>query len=82
MSGRPVLAASPIDSVLFPDPASPVTMTRRPTAGGAARIGISVAQEPSESAMRFAADVHDVENPQRRNPRGDVGQPGVHGKAR
>src|SRR5438876_11817325 len=34
MTSKPVLAASASENVLFPDPASPVTMTRRPTANG------------------------------------------------
>lgn len=34
MTGKPVLVASASDNVLFPDPASPVTMTRRPNANG------------------------------------------------
>ena len=34
MTGKPVLAASASENVLFPDPASPVTMTRRPTPTG------------------------------------------------
>ena len=34
MTGKLVLAASLSDSVLFPDPASPVTMMRRPSAIG------------------------------------------------
>src|SRR2546421_4135651 len=38
MTGKPVLAASARAIVLFPDPASPVTMTRRPTSAGAASL--------------------------------------------
>src|SRR2546423_9396087 len=36
MTSKPVLAASASENenVLFPDPASPVTMTRRPTVNG------------------------------------------------
>ena len=46
MTGKPVLAASASENVLFPDPASPVTMTRRPTTGAAALINASVPQVP------------------------------------
>src|SRR5713226_6371602 len=42
MTGKPVLAASANENVLFPDPASPVTMTRRPSANGASLIAVSV----------------------------------------
>src|SRR5581483_7462997 len=35
MSGRPVLAASAREKVLLPDPANPVTRTRRPISGPA-----------------------------------------------
>ena len=42
MTGKPVLAASASENVLFPDPAIPVTMTRRPTADGASLIAVSV----------------------------------------
>ena len=42
MTGKPVLAASASENVLFPDPASPVTMTRRPSADGASLIAVSV----------------------------------------
>jgi hypothetical protein len=42
MTGKPVLAASASENVLFPDPASPVTMTRRPSADGASLITVSV----------------------------------------
>ena len=35
MSGRPVLAASSIANVLFPEPASPVTTIRRPSSADA-----------------------------------------------
>ena len=34
MTGKPVLAASASANVLFPDPANPVTTTRRPNANG------------------------------------------------
>src|ERR1019366_9933966 len=46
MPGKPVLAASASENVLFPDPASPVTMTRRPSANGASLIATSVPQVP------------------------------------
>ena len=42
MTGKPVLAASASENVLFPHPASPVTMTRRPNADGASLIAVSV----------------------------------------
>ena len=42
MTGKPVLVASACENVLFPDPALPVTMTRRPTADGASLIAVSV----------------------------------------
>src|SRR5437879_12149708 len=50
MTGKPVLAASASDNVLFPDPASPVTMTRRPTANGASLIAVSVPHGPNDVA--------------------------------
>ena len=40
------LSASASDNVLFPDPASPVTMTRRPSANGASLIAVSVPHVP------------------------------------
>ena len=40
MTGKPVLAASASENVLFPDPASPVTMTRRPSDNGAFLIPV------------------------------------------
>ena len=46
MTGKPVLAASASENVLFPDPASPVTMTRRPSATGASLIAVSVPHVP------------------------------------
>ena|ERR1022692_4036164 len=46
MTGKPVLAARASENVLFPDPASPVTMTRRPSANGASLIATSVPQVP------------------------------------
>ena len=47
MSGKPVLAASANESVLFPAPASPVTTTRHPMADGAARMAVSIAHVPA-----------------------------------
>ena len=44
MTGKPVLAASERENVLFPDPASPVTMTRRPIPNAASLIEVSVPQ--------------------------------------
>ena len=44
MTGKPVLAASASENVLFPDPASPVTMTRRPSDNGDFLIPFSVPQ--------------------------------------
>src|SRR2546423_874622 len=38
MSGKPVFAASEREKVLFPDPARPVTRTRRPIGMGASLI--------------------------------------------
>jgi hypothetical protein len=35
MTGKPVLAPRSSEKVLFPDPANPVTITRRPTAKAA-----------------------------------------------
>ena len=49
MTGKPVLAASASENVLFPDPASPVTMTRRPSANGASLIAVSVPHVPVEA---------------------------------
>ena len=46
MTGKPVLAASANENVLFPDPASPVTMTRRPSADRASLIAASVPHVP------------------------------------
>lgn len=47
MSGRPVLAASANEGVLFPAPASPVTTTRRPMADGAPRMAVRIAHVPA-----------------------------------
>jgi hypothetical protein len=46
MTGKPVLAASASENVLFPDPASPVTTTRRPSADGTSLIAVSVPHVP------------------------------------
>lgn len=42
MTDKPVLAASASENVLLPDPASPVTMTRRPSTYGASLIAVIV----------------------------------------
>ena len=44
MTGRLVFAASARENVLFPDPAIPVTITRRPIAEGPCFIDVSVPQ--------------------------------------
>lgn len=44
MTGKPVFAASEREKVLFPDPAIPVTRTRRPIPKAASLIGVSVPQ--------------------------------------
>ena len=49
MSGRPVLAASAIDNVLFPAPASPVTTTRRIAA--VSLTAIRTAQQFGQTAV-------------------------------
>jgi hypothetical protein len=46
MTGKPVLAASASENVLFPDPANPVTTTRRSSANGASLIATSFPQVP------------------------------------
>jgi hypothetical protein len=46
MTGKPVFAASEREKVLFPDPAIPVTRTRRPIAKAASLIDVSVPQVP------------------------------------
>ena len=60
MTGKPVLAASASASVLFPEPASPVTMTRRPSAGGASLIAVSVPhmsrQPPAVATAGYSPD--------------------------
>jgi hypothetical protein len=53
MTGKPVLAASASEKVLFPDPASPVTMTRRPSADGASLIAVSVSNVPLQGMQRL-----------------------------
>src|ERR1700724_1844401 len=64
MTGKPVLAASASENVLFPDPASPVTMTRRPTrARAASLINASVQQVPNDIAQPAIRDA----------PRPDIG---------
>src|SRR6476659_1832996 len=57
MTGKPVLAASAIENVLLPDPASPVTMTRRPNANGASLIAVSVPQVPFGSTRHTCSMV-------------------------
>ena len=44
MTGKPVFAASAREKVLFPDPAMPVTRTRRPIPKAASLIDVSVPQ--------------------------------------
>ena len=56
MTGKPVLAASASENVLFPDPASPVTMMRRPSASGPSLIDVSVPQVPLGHAGLSAGD--------------------------
>src|SRR5688572_12055840 len=51
--GRPVLAASARENVLFPDPASPVTTTRRPSTGEPAPTAGSIAQVPGDRGEDF-----------------------------
>ena len=46
MTGKPVFAASEREKVLFPDPAIPVTRTRRPIPKAASLIGVSVPHVP------------------------------------
>ena len=50
MTGKPVLAASASENVLFPAPASPVTIIRCPSAKGASLIDGSLPQVPVEGA--------------------------------
>jgi len=54
MTGKPVLAASASENVLFPDPASPVTMTRRHSADGASLIAASVPHVPLQGRAKVA----------------------------
>ena len=49
MTAKPVFSASEREKVLFPDPAIPVTTTRRPIAEGASPIDFSVPHVPVES---------------------------------
>jgi hypothetical protein len=44
MTGKPVFAESEREKVLFPDPAIPVTRTRRPISKAASLIEVSVPQ--------------------------------------
>jgi hypothetical protein len=44
MTGKPVFAASERENVLFPDPAIPVTRTRRPIPKAASLMTVSVPQ--------------------------------------
>src|SRR5687767_3704097 len=46
MTGKPVLAPSEREKVLLPDPAIPVTTTRRPIAKPASLICVSIPQVP------------------------------------
>lgn len=46
MTDKPVFAASEREKVLFPDPAMPVTRTRRPIAKAASLIDVSIPQVP------------------------------------
>jgi hypothetical protein len=54
MTGKPVLAASASENVLFPDPAIPVTMTRRPSADEASLIAVSVSDMPLQGKTKVA----------------------------
>jgi hypothetical protein len=47
MTGKPVLSARERKNVLFPDPARPVTRTRRPMAKAASLIGAIIPQVPN-----------------------------------
>ena len=51
MTGKPAFTASEREKVLFPEPAIPVTTTRRPMAEGASPIDFSV---PHMSVRRHA----------------------------
>ena len=51
MTGKPVFAASEREKVLFPDPAIPVTMTRRPIVKAALLIDVSVPQMRSGPSL-------------------------------
>jgi hypothetical protein len=44
MTGKPVFAASEREKVLFPDPAIPVTRTRRPIPKAASLFDVTVPQ--------------------------------------
>ena len=65
MSGKPVFAPRERENVLFPDPAIPVTRTRRPTAKAASLIDISVPQVPIGAEQLFAS-IRAVQSPFRR----------------
>ena len=60
MTGKPVLAASARENVLFPDPASPVTMTRRPSADGVWLIAVSVPHVPLQGRAKVGLTRHQV----------------------
>src|ERR1700730_1914076 len=79
MTGKPVLAASARAKVLFPDPASPVTMTRRPTRVSAASlIKASVPQVPVDHIARAVQPaVGDARGRSRRRCLGTCSLPGV-----
>src|SRR5512132_4007286 len=69
MTGKPVFAASEREKVLFPDPAIPVTRTRRPIAQAASLIDVSVPQVPIRAEQLFAS-THAGKTPFRRAPFG------------
>src|SRR4051812_10699532 len=60
MTGKPVLAASASENVLFPDPASPVTMTRRPCANWASLIAVSAPHVPLDDSARGCLTRHEL----------------------
>lgn len=49
MTGKPVFAASEREKVLFPDPAIPVTRTRRPIPKAPSLIDVSVPHLPCQA---------------------------------
>ena|SRR6266511_814427 len=77
MIGRPVFAASEREKVLFPDPAIPVTRTRRPIAKAASLIDVSVSQVPIGAEQLFAS-THAVKRPFRRARFGVSRHAGAH----